>query len=92
MTLSHDIARAVASHKPRSDLRKQHVSHVTTEIAEENQLTDAIARHVNEIVSNLASLSKLTAHDERAFQLARQERSDLELTHARLGRLIEALR
>jgi hypothetical protein len=92
MTIAHDITRAIAHHRPRSDLRKQHIALTTEQLAKEAETTDAIARHVQSIMTGVQELDRLIAHDEQAFQLARADRPDLELTLSRLARIIESLK
>lgn len=86
------IEQAQRMHRPVSHLRRQHVAVVTEQIGREAELSDRIARDVTAITTALANLIEATGHDDDAYFLARRELDDLALAHARLGRLIEALR
>jgi hypothetical protein len=50
-----------------------------------------ITQDVSALMQAVSSLSNSIAHDERAYQEARRELPDLEITRNKLNRLVESL-
>ena len=92
MTLHHDIARAERQHAPRKHLRDELVKQTTAQIAFEDSAEHAVAMHLVALMGAIDGLCKIASENAQGYALAKQEITDIELSHNRLAFLVSALK